>query len=61
MRRKTKQGKLTCLTKVRYKNRKLADRAAEYFIKVFHEDNRVYKCMYGKHFHLTTTPPKQRK
>ena len=48
------QGKEICLSKVRYKNRKMADRAAEYFQKSLGGTNRVYKCLYGKHFHLSS-------
>ena len=46
-------GKQICLSKDRYKNRMIADRATEYLQKCGFP-NRVYKCNYGKHFHLTT-------
>lgn len=47
-------GKQVCLSKDRYKNKLLAKRASEYLEKLFNKHQEIYKCNYGKHFHLTT-------
>lgn len=52
--KKTWFGKQVCLSKDRYKNRssaELANKVLQNNLGILYE---VYKCDYGKHFHLTT-------
>ena len=47
-------GKQVCLSKDKYKNRKLANLASKCLHNNLGKPNKVYKCHYGKHFHLTS-------
>lgn len=50
-------GKKICLSKKRYKNRRMTWHWAAYYFKLLGSESNIYKCKYGKHFHLTTKSP----
>lgn len=52
----TPKGKEICLSKVRYKNQQQAIKWCVYYSKLGVSGKYIYKCDYGKHYHLTSNP-----